>query len=119
MCKRRTEDGQQPVTGELVDGALERMDRIGRDRQKAVEEDAVTLVESTMSVYMTVTCLRSPSISVRSERIFASSARGARSGLAFGVSAAPHCSQNRARAVARCPQSAHCLVPMISPAAQP
>ncbi len=64
-----------------------------------------------MSVYITVTCLRSPSIAVRSLRIFASSVRGARSGAAVAVSAVPQRSQKRARSVARCPQSAQSLGP--------
>ena len=41
--ERRAEDGQQPVTGELVDGPLELMHRARGDRQEAVQDEAPPL----------------------------------------------------------------------------
>ena len=69
--ERCAEDRQQAVAGELVDGPLERVDGARGDRQEAIEDErpsarlaatCVSAIEPTMSVYITVTCLRSPSI---------------------------------------------------------
>ena len=40
---RRPEDGHDPVAGELVDGALEAVDRLGEDREEALHDRAPLL----------------------------------------------------------------------------
>ena len=101
--ERGAEDGHQAIAGELVDRPLEGVYRPGGERQEAIEDhtqrsissERVSFIEPTMSVNITVTCLRSPSISARCERIFAASgsraspARRALRGTAQSIRGAP------------------------------
>jgi hypothetical protein len=82
--ERRTEQGHDAITGELVDGAFITMYLLRQDLEapsmrvctSSGSRDPASVLKPTTSANNTVTCLRSPSRALRMARILSARCRG-------------------------------------------